>query len=67
MMARGNRWTVRTGGRNVSVASKIDTKDRWWEKEESIENMVEIDSTNQFVEELSTAGNNLVICDFYAR
>lgn len=58
---------MRTGGRNVSVASKIDTKDRWWEKEESIENMVEIDSTNQFVEELSTAGNNLVICDFYAR
>ncbi|CAK0751164.1 hypothetical protein CVIRNUC_002047 [Coccomyxa viridis] len=54
--------------RSVVVFSSRSSipKEPWWEKGNP-ENMVGVSSVQQFVDELATAGDRLVIVDFYAK
>mmetsp|Transcript_18353 Transcript_18353/g.22036 ORF Transcript_18353/g.22036 Transcript_18353/m.22036 type:complete len:257 (-) Transcript_18353:1217-1987(-) len=56
-------------GRSVSVqvfAGRIDTSDKWWEKNSELDNLIDINSTQEYVDALQGAGDRLVIVDFYA-
>eukprot|EP00240_Pyramimonas_obovata_P013172 CAMPEP_0118928202 /NCGR_PEP_ID=MMETSP1169-20130426/5509_1 /TAXON_ID=36882 /ORGANISM="Pyramimonas obovata, Strain CCMP722" /LENGTH=234 /DNA_ID=CAMNT_0006870125 /DNA_START=157 /DNA_END=861 /DNA_ORIENTATION=- len=54
--------------RQVQVlAGRIDPKDKWWEGKEKLPNMYEIASTSDFLDIMASAGDALVIVDFYAR
>ena len=50
-----------------AVAGRISTEDKWWEKGDKIDNLLDIADTPQFLDALSGAGDRLVIVDFYAQ
>lgn len=50
-----------------AVAGRISTDDKWWEKGDKIDNLVDIADTPKFLDALSGAGDRLVIVDFYAQ
>lgn len=47
-------------------ASRIETSEKWWQKDHDVENLVEIHSTEEFLNILSNSGDKLVIVDFFA-
>lgn len=50
-----------------TVAGRISTTDRWWEKGEKLPNLVDINNTEEFLQALGGAGDQLVVVDFYAQ
>ena len=51
--AIGNRWR-RRNARDVRVFGRIqgDTKEKWWEKEDGLENVATVTTTENFIEQL---------------
>ncbi|KAK3242040.1 hypothetical protein CYMTET_48247 [Cymbomonas tetramitiformis] len=47
-------------------ASRIETSEKWWQKDHDVENLVEVTSTEEFLNILSDSGDKLVIVDFFA-
>lgn len=58
----------RTERRELQVlASRIDPKDTWWEGKLDLPNIHEVNSTTEFLNIMQSAGDALVVVDFYAR
>mmetsp|Transcript_62281 Transcript_62281/g.197212 ORF Transcript_62281/g.197212 Transcript_62281/m.197212 type:complete len:176 (-) Transcript_62281:146-673(-) len=47
------------------TAQKIEVTEKWWEKN-ATDNMIEVNSTTEFLDALAAAEDRLVIVDFYA-
>eukprot|EP00976_Prorocentrum_cordatum_P088275 1187242-Prorocentrum_minimum.AAC.5 len=49
------------------LAGRIDPTDKWWEGKVKLPNMYDVNSSTEFIDIMASAGDALVIVDFYAR